>query len=1133
MGVDSMTRIRNVTAVLGPTNTGKTHLAIERMLGHETGMMGLPLRLLAREVYDRIVLRVGAEHVALITGEEKIKPDQPKYWICTVEAMPQDIEVDFLAIDEIQLCADSERGHVFTDRLLNARGELETLVLGAATMRDAIDALIPGSNFISRPRLSNLTYSGQKKITRLPSRTAIVAFSAAEVYAIAELIRQQRGGAAVVLGALSPRTRNAQVALYQSGNVDFLVATDAIGMGLNLDVDHVAFSATRKFDGQKHRNLLPAEIAQIAGRAGRHMNDGTFGVTGEAEPFDPELIKRLEDHAFDPVKQLQWRERALDFSSIDALCESLRQMPKHPRLNRTRSSEDFVALETVARDREISDLATSPKAVERLWDACQIPDYRKISSQNHAELVAHVYKFLMGVGGGVGGGDGGLIDEDWFAKQVAFSDRTDGDIDTLSNRLAHIRTWTFVANRADWLRDPGHWQQRTRQIEDSLSDALHACLAERFVDERASALMKGMKDNALMDAEISDDGSIHAENHYLGKLKGFCYLPDTSAEGLDGKTTRNAARQVIAKEMSMRVRRLVAAKDDAFSLTRNGRIVWRQDEIARLEVGEDAFRPQILLIADDSLQGSDRERVSERLQKWLKDAISERLKPLVEISTAEDLDGLARGVAFRLNESFGVLKREDVGEQIKALDQPARAKLRRFGVRFGAFNIFFPQLLKPAAADLLLTLWCLKHAKENGLETDAPPEPPRAGLTSAVFDPEIPEAFYRACGFHVCGPRAVRIDMLERLADSIRPLLSWRRSNESQTPPKGSTGDGGFVVLPEMMSILGCSPGELGEVLKSLGFRSVEVPASQFAHLKGDVRPKGHPAGATKDQNLSTTDTPGGVDGGETVATDGVGDSSGDVAGGRHVDGDARVETPADVAPAADTPQAVGSETARGEPADGKLASDGSPATAEEADRADSSRNAPQSEASQESSSPTDDHAARTEVQAGETGSAADDGGVVPAEASQDEASVDAGAEEQMLEVWRPKRRNENRSRGDTRHRSRGRANQPADGRGAGVSASGEGTGAGSASGKASREGASEAKPDNHKRRSPNRFGGKGGEQKGDRNRSRSGKSGGRNNRRASPSVHTSAPSRSKGADPDSPFAALSALKDELDKQSR
>src|SRR5215467_11884141 len=829
MSLDLAARIRNVTAVLGPTNTGKTHLAIERMLGHDSGMIGLPLRLLAREVYDKIAARVGVDSVALITGEEKIKPERARFWVCTVEAMPRDVDVDFLAIDEVQLAGDPERGHVFTDRLLHARGRSETLLLGAQTMRDAIADLVPGANFISRPRLSKLTYAGQKKITRLPQRSALVAFSASEVYAIAELVRRQRGGAAVVLGALSPRTRNAQVALYQSGDVDFLVATDAIGMGLNLDVDHVAFAGVRKFDGQVHRELTPGELGQIAGRAGRHMNDGTFGVTGAVEALSSDLIDRLETHTFEPVKSLQWRSRDLDFASLDRLRDSLRAAPREVRLTRARTADDVTALETVSHDREVVGFAQSRQAVSRLWDVCQIPDYRKISAQNHADLVATLYKFLMA--------PEEHIPEDWFAQQVALADRTDGDIDTLANRIAHIRTWTFVSNRVDWLADHEHWQGRTRAIEDSLSDALHVQLTQRFVDRRTSALMRGLKEKDELYAEISEDGAVHVEKHYVGRLQGFRFFPDAQAEGIHGKAARNAAAHVLAKELAMRVRRVVAAKADAFKLARNAAILWREMEIARLEPGEDPLKPAVIVEADEYLPATEKEKVRERLVAWLAELVGERLKPLAEIDAAQDIAGLARGIAFRLRENFGVLRRDKVAEEIRSLDQPARAQLRKYGVRFGAFNIYFPTMLKPAASELAAVLWVLKYGAGNGLDIAAMPELPRPGLTSVPVNAAMPEVFYGVTGFHVCGPRAVRIDMLERLADLIRVLLTWRGDPaKGAIPPKGATGDGGFRATPEMMSILGCSAGELGNVLRALGFwaeRRKVVPAPLPA--PGDV----------------------------------------------------------------------------------------------------------------------------------------------------------------------------------------------------------------------------------------------------------------------------------------------------------
>ncbi len=855
MGFDVETRSRNVIAVLGPTNTGKTHLAIERMLGHETGMIGLPLRLLAREVYDRIAARIGVDKVALVTGEEKIRPENARYWVCTVEAMPREIDVDFLAIDEIQLAADPERGHVFTDRLLHARGKLETLLLGAQTMRDCIAELIPGCNFITRPRLSKLTYTGQKKITRMPARTAVVAFSGADVYSIAELIRRQQGGAAVVLGALSPRTRNAQVALYQSGDVDFIVATDAIGMGLNLDVNHVAFAATRKFDGQNHRQLTPAELAQIAGRAGRHVNDGTFGITGDVEPFDHDMVERLESHTFDPIKVLQWRARKLDFSSLHNLRESLKQLPREQRLVKARMADDVEALESVSTDAEIARYASNHASISLLWDVCQIPDYRKISTQNHAELISTVYKYLKG--------PDERIPEDWLAKQVELSDRTDGDIDTLSTRIAHIRTWTFVANRGNWLKDPAHWQARTREVEDALSDALHEQLTQRFVDRRTSALMKGLRAKEELAADISDDGAILVESHFVGRLKGFRFIPDTSqAEGIHAKAARSAAAQVLAKELAMRVRRVASAKNDAFKLTRTGRIIWRDQEIAKLEASEDGLKPQITVICDEYLQPVDRDKVHERLTTWLTDMVADKLQPIAEIAKAEDIAGLAKGIAFRLVENFGSLKREAVAEEIKTLDQAARSQLRKYGVRFGAFNIYFPQVLKPGPAELALTLWTLKHGVAAGLDPEALPDPPRPGLTSVPANPAIPEAFYRACGYHPCGPRAVRIDILERLADMIRPLIAFRaKETDGKTPPRGSTGDGGFVVMPEMLSILGSSGDELGLVLKSLGFWVERRPKRVF-------KPKPVQAAtttrATADQAadaIAATDAPVAMDG--------------------------------------------------------------------------------------------------------------------------------------------------------------------------------------------------------------------------------------------------------------------------------
>ena len=554
-----------VTAVLGPTNTGKTHLAIERMVAHSSGIIGLPLRLLAREVYNKIVDRVGVDLVALITGEEKIKPPKARYWVSTVEAMPRDLDVSFLAVDEIQIAADLERGHVFTDRILHRRGRDETLLLGAATMRPIIERLLPGASIVTRPRLSHLEFVGDRKITRQPRRTAIVAFSADEVYAIAELIKRQHGGAAVVLGSLSPRTRNAQVAMFQSGDVDYLVATDAVGMGLNLDVDHVAFASDRKYDGYQFRRLNPSEFAQIAGRAGRATRDGTFGTTGRCAPFEPELVNALQNHTFESVKVLQWRNSRLDFSSLGALQVSLALSPTHEALTRAPIAEDLRVLDHAARDADVREMAVGNAAVERLWDACQIPDYRRIAPAAHAELVTTLFGFLM---------QKGRIPDAWFASQIDQANNITGDIDTLSGRIAQIRTWTFVANRPDWLADPEHWQGIARDVENKLSDALHERLTERFVDRRTSVLMRRLRENTILNTEIGKTGEVTVEGHVIGRLDGFTFAPDAAEAGSDAKALQATAQKALAGEIESRAEKLAAAPDDQFVLASDGTLRW-------------------------------------------------------------------------------------------------------------------------------------------------------------------------------------------------------------------------------------------------------------------------------------------------------------------------------------------------------------------------------------------------------------------------------------------------------------------------------------------------------------------------------------------------------------------------------
>src|SRR6267143_515059 len=835
---DARARGAGVTAVLGPTNTGKTHLAIERMLAHSSGIIGLPLRLLAREVYNKAVERVGADAVALITGEEKIKPPNPRYWVATVEAMPRDLDTAFVAIDEIQLGADLERGHVFTDRVLNRRGREETLVLGVATMRQMVERLLPGANILSRPRLSQLTFAGEKKLTRQPRRTAIVAFSAEEVYAIAELIRRQRGGAAVVLGSLSPRTRNAQVALYQSGDVDYLVATDAIGMGLNLDVDHVAFASDRKFDGYQFRRLNPAELAQIAGRAGRAMRDGTFGTTGRCPPFEPELVQALESHSFDNVKIMQWRNTDLDFASVGALAASLATVPTLQGLTRAPTAEDILVLDHVARDEDVRTLTNTRAAVERLWEVCQVPDYRKISPASHSELVVALYGFLMRQG---------RIPDDWFAGQVAQADRTDGDIDTLSQRIAHIRTWTFAANRPDWLTDPDHWQGVARAVEDKLSDALHERLMERFVDRRTSMLMRRLRENTMLETEITKTGEVVVEGHSIGRLDGFRFAPDTTSESSDAKALSAAAQKALAGEIEARANKLAHAPDSQFVLTSDATIRWIGEPVAKILAGDTVLRPRVRILADEQLAGAPLEAAQIRLDLWTRTHIERLLAPLFVLGAAEDITGLARGIAYQLVEALGVLERSKVADDLKSLDQDLRAVLRRHGVRFGAYHVYVPLLLKPAPRALGAQLWALKHGGPDIKGLDELQRLAASGRTSFPVDKEVQRSFYRTIGYRVCGERAVRVDILERLADLIRPALSWR-SGSAAPQPAGAFEGIGFTVTQAMTSLTGSSGEDFASILRALGYRMEKRPKPVKVAAEAETLPAPDAAAPASDQ---------------------------------------------------------------------------------------------------------------------------------------------------------------------------------------------------------------------------------------------------------------------------------------------
>ncbi len=787
-----MTAAGQVTAVLGPTNTGKTHYAIERMLGHRTGVIGLPLRLLAREVYDRIVASRGPSVVALVTGEERIVPDRAQYWVCTVEAMPLDLGADFVAVDEIQLCADPERGHVFTDRLLRARGLHETLFMGAETMRPAIAGLVKNVQFVKRERFSELTYTGSKKISRMPERSAIVGFSVENVYAIAELIRRTKGGCAVVMGALSPRTRNAQVALYQNGDVDYLVATDAIGMGLNLDIKHIAFAATSKFDGRRMRALYTQELAQIAGRAGRYQENGTFGVTGEVRPLDDETVEAIQEHRFDPVRKLEWRNHDLEFGSVDRLVRSLEAPTQNKWLARARDADDVLALKYLSELPEVKEKLNTPQRIKLLWEVCRIPDFRNAAGNEHFTLLARIFDFLTGRGLAQT-----RIPSDWLEKAIARIDKAGGDIDTISKRLAYIRTWTYVAQRKGWVDNESHWRAETRAVEDRLSDALHAALTQRFVDRRTSVLLRRLKQKETLVAEVNDKGEVTVAGEFVGRLEGFRFRQDATGSTEEAATLRQAAFAALKPEFHLRADRFYNAPDTELDFTEQGGLMWGTQAMGKLVKGAEPARPGVEAFVDDEAGPDVADKVRRRLQHFIDRKVAANFEPLLAMGRDETLTGLARGFAFRLAEGLGVIPRENIANEVKELDQEARGALRKHGVRFGQFTVFLPALLKPAPTRLRLVLWSLW----NGL--DEFPESPPPGLVTIPNIPAVPKMHYTLAGYHPAGARAIRIDMLERLADILR-------TKDSRA---------GFEATPDMLSITGMTLEQFNDLMGGLGYK--------------------------------------------------------------------------------------------------------------------------------------------------------------------------------------------------------------------------------------------------------------------------------------------------------------------------
>ncbi|MEO1091257.1 MAG: helicase-related protein [Pseudomonadota bacterium] len=779
-----------VVAVLGPTNTGKTHFAVERMLGHRSGIIGFPLRLLAREVFDRIVGQKGPGQVALFTGEERVGNPRAPYVVATVEAMPLDRRFAFLAVDEIQLCADDERGHVFSDRLLHARGDDETMFLGSDVIRPLLKKLVPEAEVLTRPRLSTLSYAGETKLTRLPRRTAVVAFSAADVYQLGEVVRRQRGGAAVVLGALSPRTRNAQVELYQSGEVDYLIATDAIGMGLNMNVDHVAFAGLSKFDGRRRRHLMSREVAQIAGRAGRHVQDGTFGTTGGVGPLADDLVDAVEGHRFAPLQQIRWRNDRLDFRSVGDLLQSLDREPELPSLVRTRDALDHRSLALLARHDGVRRVASDRDRVQLLWQVCQIPDFRKTLTDAHINLLGEVFHHLCH-------GDG-VLPAAWVAQMISRLERTDGDIDALINRIAHVRTWTYVSHREAWLTDPAQFQERARSVEDKLSDALHERLTQRFVDRRTAALMKRLRADGELWARVDADGEVEVDGHAVGRLEGLRFAMAATDAEAERRAVALAARRVVGPALRNRVKVLLAAADDAFRLEVDGRLLWDGAQVAQLVAGATLLKPTLKPLWDESIAGATAAALRERLEAFVTAAISRHLAPLPELAALHgcpDASPALRGLAFHLMEGLGTVDVADADALVRTVDDGAKHRLQRLGVRFGVHTLFVPRLLKAEALRLRRLLWRLRHPADRL---------PLAGSTSVIRDPDISAAGYRAIGYRVARGHALRVDIAERLAMALR---------------QGTRDGAAFAPGPELGGLTGLGRHDLDQVIQAFGYR--------------------------------------------------------------------------------------------------------------------------------------------------------------------------------------------------------------------------------------------------------------------------------------------------------------------------
>ncbi len=821
-----------ITAVLGPTNTGKTHLAIETMLSFESGMIGFPLRLLAREVYDKVIKKISLDKVALITGEEKIIPSNAKYFLCTVESMPIDKDLEFVGVDEIQMCADHERGHIFTDRLLNMRGSKLTMLMGSSTIKKIISYLNDDVEFINRERLSKLTYTGHKKISRINRKTAIIAFSAEEVYAIAELIRRQKGGAAIVMGSLSPKTRNAQVELYQSRDVDFLVATDAIGMGINMDLDNVYFSNLKKFDGKKLRKLNLSEIGQIAGRAGRYLNDGSFGITGDCKELGAEEVDLLENHKFEEIKTLFWRNSNINFNNPYSLIKSLEEKPQKEWLRKIHECEDEKALKYFLRYKKLENINFDSKILNLLWECCQIPDFVKKTYGNHYEVIENVFRFLSS--------KKGRITDEFMRLQLMKLDKLEGNVDSLSNRIANVRTWSYVSNKNNWIENQEYWIEKTKLLEDRLSDRLHEELTKTFIDKRASILARGLKQDMEFKTEILENNDVKIDDQFIGKINGLKLELDLKKGALetDIKSLKKAARQTIGPELKKRVQNIIDT--GLIELNNDFKIYWNNYSIAKLISGNDYLSPGFELIVDDTLEQDQRLKLNLFIKKWIKNKIDTVLKSLIDLKNLKDKNSSIKALAYQLYENNGVLKRENVTEYLKNLGQSERKILRDLGVKFGRYHIFLYKLIKPEPVTIRTLLWKNYHQKYFKLK------PPLFGLNFIEDKDNRNKNFMLLCGFEKFDNFFIRIDILERLFMQIINSGS-KETNE-------------IKLVPEMLNLLGCNKENFKKLIQKMNYKITEknedlffkyTPKKKFRKSFEKKNTKENPFIVLKDLNLN------------------------------------------------------------------------------------------------------------------------------------------------------------------------------------------------------------------------------------------------------------------------------------------